>query len=741
MSEKVKEVRAKISNAYTLLGILGVFCLVVFIIFSATNYYAFRDQLVYKEQMQLLTIAETTARSLTSYVDEKTEDMRILRNLLRENAITANPQNHDDQMAVILQNYFEVQKGEIQALQLVSQDGEPIITVPEKSERVFGGYNQPAYVESQGKVSSIYEDTDEHYFILLKESVSMRNGKQAFLLMRIDLNTMYELLIKDIRAGDKGYASVKDSKGVLLMHPKKEDIGTNVMIARKTEFPDYDWSELEKLVELQMKGESGVGIYHSIWYHDEKRDRIKKFSAFSPSYIGDDFWIVTVSMDYNELVGIVNRHYYSSMTLMALVALFLGVMSLYVFALKRNLREIEIEHDYVDKLNVLNTELESDLKKRQKLERELLKSQRKFMKLFNTGSHLTFVVTAPTDVDQELKILEVNDYACERLGFEREAIQRMKYTDLDPSFLEHLPLSEVQMVDSMSQLHFETTLYGADQKQFPTEIYAHYFRMDNKPYLMFLARDITEKKANEATMEKNQGLLIYKSRLAAMGEMIANIAHQWRQPLSSLTLMISNIEDAYDHNELDEAYFREQIANSQKIIQDMSTVIDDFRYFFNPKDEKQVFNPHQQIQSTMEMLSDRIKINEVDIRIVEQDKVELFGYASQFSQVLLNIVNNSIDALKNRENERRIKICVRRQGTYAELIIQDNGGGVSEAHLPKLFDPYYSTKNKDAGTGIGLYMTKLIIERNFEGTIKVQNFEDGLLMQLMIPMKGELDGE
>lgn len=270
-----------------MLGILGVVCLVVFISLSATNYYAFRDQLVYKEQMQLLTIAETTARSLTSFVEEKEEDMRILKNLIRQNTSSVTEESDLDPIGIVLQNYFEVQKGEIYGLELITQSGKRISIAPESTGDLFNGYGIPPYVSNQGRVSSIYQDEDEHYFIILRESVLMKNGELAYLLMRIDLETMYQLLIKDIRAGEKGYASVKDADGILLMHPKQEDIGTNVMIARKTEFPEYDWSELEYLVNLQKNGESGVGIYHSIWYHDEKKDHIKKFSAFAPAYIGE----------------------------------------------------------------------------------------------------------------------------------------------------------------------------------------------------------------------------------------------------------------------------------------------------------------------------------------------------------------------------------------------------------------------------------------------------------------------
>jgi len=431
-------------------------------------------------------------------------------------------------------------------------------------------------------------------------------------------------------------------------------------------------------------------------------------------------------MDYRELVGIVNKHYYTSMTLMGLIAAFLAILSLIIMNLKRNLRQIEIEHEYVEELNRLNRELEQN--------------QRKFRRLFNTGSHLSFVTSAPLGDDEALMILEVNDFACERLGITRENLISQPYRNLDEKIdkktLSDLVLSTLEN----DHIQYETQLKGLNNI-FPVEVYVHRFEMDKKYYLMFNARDITEKKASEETLERNRGLMIYKSRLAAMGEMIANIAHQWRQPLSRLNLMISNIEDAYNYNDLDEAYFKDQIEKSQIIIQDMSTVIDDFRYFFDPKDQKKRFNPQAQITSALEMLKDRIQINEVEIQVFEKDQIELFGYSSQFSQVILNIINNSIDALKQVNRKRLIKIYIQRKEKNTELILIDNGGGVAEENIPKLFDPYFTTKDKDAGTGIGLYMTRLIIERNFNGNIQVSNVEDGLMTSINIPIEDDESGE
>ena len=131
MTKDINKLANKITSSYKMLGILGVVCLIVFITLSAKNYYDFRDKLVYKEQMQLLTIAETTAKSLTSFVDEKVEDMGILRQLIRENIILSDESQTMERIPIVMENYFEVQKDEISALGLIDQSGQVLYLASE----------------------------------------------------------------------------------------------------------------------------------------------------------------------------------------------------------------------------------------------------------------------------------------------------------------------------------------------------------------------------------------------------------------------------------------------------------------------------------------------------------------------------------------------------------------------------------------------------------------------------------
>ncbi|MFA7242334.1 MAG: response regulator [Sulfuricellaceae bacterium] len=226
---------------------------------------------------------------------------------------------------------------------------------------------------------------------------------------------------------------------------------------------------------------------------------------------------------------------------------------------------------------------------------------------------------------------------------------------------------------------------------------------------------------------EQEHLMIQQSRLAAMGEMIGNIAHQWRQPLNALGLLLANIKDAHDFNELDAQQIEDTTKKGRQLIEKMSTTIDDFRNFFKPNKEKLVFGLSAVLADTLSILAHSFKNNDIAVVIATPDsegEVTLLGYPNEYGQVLLNLLGNAKDALTGKDMpERNIRIRIAREGENACLYVADNAGGIPADILPKVFDPYFTTKEK--GTGIGLYMSKMIIENHMNGRIEVRNTADG----------------
>lgn len=245
----------------------------------------------------------------------------------------------------------------------------------------------------------------------------------------------------------------------------------------------------------------------------------------------------------------------------------------------------------------------------------------------------------------------------------------------------------------------------------------------------------------EAEVKKNREkdeLMLLQSRQAAMGEMIGNIAHQWRQPLNAIGLMVYDLTDAFRFDEINEEYLAKSEENIKSVLQHMSGTIDDFRNFFKPNKEKQTFLLYDVVKTSVSFLDATLKNSGIRL-ITEIDKdVILFGYSSEFAQVLLNIINNARDALtENQTPGPVIRVSGKRKDETAVLKIIDNGGGIDTAVVHKIFEPYFTTKEQGKGTGVGLYMSKTIIERNMGGSISVNNLRNGAEFVITVPLSKE----
>ena len=225
--------------------------------------------------------------------------------------------------------------------------------------------------------------------------------------------------------------------------------------------------------------------------------------------------------------------------------------------------------------------------------------------------------------------------------------------------------------------------------------------------------------------QKDQ-ILIQQSRLAVMGEMINNIAHQWRQPLNNIGLIVQNLELCIKGGDLNENELCQEIDNVMNIIEFMSNTIDDFRNFFRQDKQKRRFNVNKAVEGVIEFISASLKNSNILVEQVADEKVFVIGYRNEYTQVLLNILSNSRDVLLERNICNpciRINLCSNQDNSI--LIVSDNGGGIQEDILPQIFDPYFTTKEPGKGTGIGLYMSKVIIEQNMNGKLTACNSGEG----------------
>jgi len=224
-------------------------------------------------------------------------------------------------------------------------------------------------------------------------------------------------------------------------------------------------------------------------------------------------------------------------------------------------------------------------------------------------------------------------------------------------------------------------------------------------------------------MKKKDNLLFQQSKMAAMGEMIGNIAHQWKQPLSLISLsnglikINREMEGFSTEEEIDEA-----IGKIESSVEYLSTTIDDFRNFFKPNKETAVFDIGKVIEKTIKLTSAQFTAREITI-IKDIESTQLESYENELIQVLMNILNNARDALENKKYDKFIFITTSKEDDKLMIKIKDNAGGIPIDIIEKIFEPYFTTKEESKGTGIGLYMSEEIITKHMKGTLTVQNSE------------------
>lgn len=254
-----------------------------------------------------------------------------------------------------------------------------------------------------------------------------------------------------------------------------------------------------------------------------------------------------------------------------------------------------------------------------------------------------------------------------------------------------------------------------------------------------------EELVKEKTKEliQKEKILNHQSKMAAMGEMLENIAHQWRQPLSLISTAATGAKIKKDFGTLSDNDFYETMDMINNSTQHLSTTIDDFRNFFNNDKDVSNFNINQPIEKVLSLINSKLKNRNINVIKNTQD-MEVRGLINEFIQVLINIINNSLDAFEEHNLEKKfIFIDLYKDNNSLILKIKDNAGGIKEELLNRIFEPYFTTKHKSQGTGIGLYMSMEIIKKHMNGDINVSNEEyiydnikcKGAQFKIEIPIK------
>lgn len=236
-------------------------------------------------------------------------------------------------------------------------------------------------------------------------------------------------------------------------------------------------------------------------------------------------------------------------------------------------------------------------------------------------------------------------------------------------------------------------------------------------------------------VKKKDRAMLHQSRLARMGAMLSMIAHQWRQPLSEVSGILMELETANKFNKVNSQMIEESVKESNKQIQFMSNTIEDFRNFFKPDKKKVNFYIDSACNEALTLVDASIKNFNIKLEKSVKNNSYIYGYEREFAQVMLNLISNAKDILHQRQIKKpEIYIELTQENASAIVKVQDNAGGVEDEYLDLIFEPYFTTKSASKGTGLGLYMAKMIIEKNMGGELSVENNDLGALFMIRLPI-------
>ena len=326
--------------------------------------------------------------------------------------------------------------------------------------------------------------------------------------------------------------------------------------------------------------------------------------------------------------------------------------------------------------------------------------------------------------DESGSIIDVNQLVLEKYGYvNKEELVGHSILEFLPE--KSIPIAYEAMKNERSD-PYELIMKTKDNVEFPALISARYSILNGQRVRMTTMMDLTELKEQEYLLQK-------QSKLAQMGEMLSMIAHQWRQPLNAISATSTSLNVKATLNKIDKEMVLEMTENISQYSQHLSNTIDDFRNFFKPNKETTETSFHSILESVLKIVN--VSIEKENIRLIKELEYDghFESYESELKQVALSLFKNAEDALvDNRIENPYIKIAVKKENDNIVFELSDNAGGIPKDIIEKIFDPYFSTKKQKDGTGLGLYMSKIIIEEHCKGKITVSNDKDGAVFRIVL---------
>ncbi len=529
------------------------------------------------------------------------------------------------------------------------------------------------------------------------------------------LDTLVENL-STLKIGDTGYAFIVDAGGMILVHPNQDYV-------LKARLQDTDPS-LAQVMDDFAQSVSGAFPY--------QRNGQEEILAYRK--IADSGWVLCTTIPRAEAYSIARKttvlfaaeivlQVLGGIALVTLLFAFGSGLALFVFS-RRYTTTLEKQQA---EISGIHQDLAWNISKRQELEKH-------YQTLFNVANDVILVT-------KDLYCVECNPKVTEIFGLPRMGIIGRSILDLSPAVQPDGQESQgkaqriLDAANAGRRQLFEWTFHRADGSEFPAEVSMSSLQLDNDLLCLSSIRDISKRVYAEQQLRQAQ-------KMSAMGEMLGAIAHQWRQPLNTLSTYIASLQSAQLHSRISKSFIEALVAGADAQIQFMSKTIDDFRHFFRPSKNKEAFDVAKAVGGAIKLLEPTLKQCNIALALQvdeAQQPFVVYGYPSEFVHVVVNIIGNARDAIGERLQSEPgsarglIEVMISAPDEAVEVQVRDNGCGIPPHLRPKIFTPYFTTKGTTTGTGIGLYMAKMIVEKEMNGILSVDPVESGAQLTIRLP--------
>ena len=526
-------------------------------------------------------------------------------------------------------------------------------------------------------------------------------------------DTVLDTLVQNVlnfKVSETGYGFIVERNGTILVHPNQQYVMR------------------EKLHNI----ESNLG---------DKLDRFISGNLGTVTYLGKDLqnhvlsfcliansdWFMCVTAPRDEAYSLTRKTTMIFATevalrilgILALIALVVvGGSGLMLFFFSKRYSTAMQHHQ--EELTGINKDLEWNIIKRKEVETY-------YQTLFNVANDAILI-------SKDFCISECNQKTLDTFGFTKDVILGKSMLDLSPVYQPDGVLSKDELQNIMQaskkgeQQAFRWSFIRSDGTEFPASISLKIFQLGDEELTLSSIRDISKRVDAE-------GQLMQAQKMAAVGEMLAIIAHQWRQPLNTLSTYISSLQAAQYNDMLNKSFVDKLVAGASGQIHFMSKTIDDFRNFFKPSKSKGPVDVLEVIISAVKLMEAQMKHGGISLTVNNKtgtNSLLVFGYRGEFVHVLVNIIANAKDAIVQYARDtstepvaKKIEITISADEGTVLITISDSGGGIPEHLLLQIFNPYFTTKGASSGTGMGLYMSKMIVEKEMNGELLAENTTSG----------------